>query len=75
MGLEAMGQGMITLEMNIDGRQIATTLHDVLYVPKATNCLLAVGRINAKGGIIKFSNGNVTISQPDGQIRIQGKLI
>ena len=75
MGLEAMGRGTVNLETNIDGRSISTTLHDMLYVPKAINCLLAVGRIETKGGIINFSNGKVTIRQPDGWVRIKGKLI
>ena len=75
MGLEAMGRGTVNLETNIDRRSISTTLHDMLYVPKAINCLLVVGRIDTKGGIINFLNGKVTIRQPDRRVRIKGKLV
>ena len=57
MGLESMGRGTVILITNIDKKQILTTLQEVLYVPKATNCLLAIGRIDTKGGAVKFSNG------------------
>ena len=43
MGLESMGRGMVILLTNVDGKLISTTLQDVIYVPKATNCLLAIG--------------------------------
>ena len=70
-----MGRGMVILLTNVDGKPISTTLQDVIYIPKATDCLLAIGRIDAKGGVANFSNGKVTISQLDGQVRIEGKLI
>ena len=66
MGLESMGRGTVSLLTSVDGKPIHTTLQDVLYIPKATNCLLAIGRIDTKGGMAKFSNGKVTISQTDG---------
>ena len=75
MALEATGRGTVTLMSTVDGQQIHTTLQDVLYVPKALNCLLAVGKIDAKGGIMNFADGNVNVKQPNGHTRITGKLI
>ena len=75
MGLEAVGGGTVVLITNSDGKQTSTTLQEVLYVLKATNCLLAIGRINARGGLANFSNGKVEIRQPNGRVRIRGKLI
>ena len=75
MGLESMGRGTVSLLTSVDGKPIHTTLQDVLYVPKVTNCLLAIGRIDTKGGMAKFSNGKVTISQTDRRTRMEGKLI
>ena len=49
MGLEAMGKGTVILKAQVEGKSILTTLHDVIYVPKATNCLLAIRRIDSKG--------------------------
>ena len=75
MGLEAMGKGTVILKAQVEGKSILTTLHDMIYVPKATNCLLAIRRIDSKGGLTNFSDKKVTIQQPDGQVRIVRKLI
>ena len=65
MALEATGRGTVILTSTVDGQSIHTTLQDILYVPKTLNCLLAVGRIDAKGGIMNFADGKVNIKQPN----------
>ena len=74
MALEATGRGTVTLMSTVDGQQIHTTLQDILYVPKALDCLLAVGKIDVKGGITNFTDGKVNVKQPNGHTRITGKL-
>ena len=42
MALEATGRGTVILMSTVDRQPIHTMLQDVLYIPKALNCLLAI---------------------------------
>ena len=55
-GTPVTGRGTIKIKFEFDGKQFIHLLRDVLYVPKAPNCLLSIGQIDDGGGSIDFQD-------------------
>ena len=56
-GTAVTGRGTVKIKFEFDGKQFIHQLHDMLYVPKAPNCLLLLSQINDGGGSVDFKDG------------------
>ena len=64
--LEAVGQGTVELVNNIGNKSVHFKLKDVLYVPRATNNLVSLSRLDKEGGHAKLGDGKMTLISKDG---------
>jgi transposase InsO family protein len=51
------GRGTVNLRFEFDGKVITHQLHNTLYVPTASNCLVSVSRLDDAGGKVETGNG------------------
>ncbi|KAF2895139.1 hypothetical protein ILUMI_11032 [Ignelater luminosus] len=70
----ALGQGDITIEVNIDGNLVRTTLENVWYVPDATRNLFSVSKAASKGHIFRVNVKDCTFTF-NGEVTLTGCLV
>ncbi|KAF9510306.1 hypothetical protein BS47DRAFT_1280163, partial [Hydnum rufescens UP504] len=64
----------IIIETPFNGKTTVITLHNVIYSPDATNCLLSMGKIDSTGGEVRHKGGKVVIISPQGLPIAEGRL-
>src|SRR5258705_1554488 len=66
------GRGTVILHSKINGKIIPITLHNVLFVPDAANCLFSIGKVYQAGGRAKQKNGSIQIYDASNNLVLQG---
>jgi hypothetical protein len=59
--LEALGCGTIELVSKIGNRLIRSKFWNVLYVPRASNNLISISKLDREGGGAQMKDGSVTL--------------
>lgn len=73
--LRVLGTGSVKIIVNVKGHdERIITLKDVCYAPDTCNNLISESQMDKKGMTITKVSGHTTISQPDGDIVMEGKL-
>src|SRR5258708_11634723 len=55
------GRGTVILHSKINGKIIPITLHNVLFVPDAANCLFSIGKVDQARGRAEQKNISIQI--------------
>ncbi|KAG2121275.1 hypothetical protein DEU56DRAFT_746773, partial [Suillus clintonianus] len=72
--LKAEGRGTVELVSTVNKQQVTCKLKNVLYVPRASNNLLSIMRLDREGGHAIMGNGVVTLKVRGGCTIAKGKL-
>jgi gag-polypeptide of LTR copia-type/Integrase core domain/GAG-pre-integrase domain len=73
--VEAQGRGTIELVSNYNNREYILELHNVLYIPKNNNNLIALGKWDKDGRKFKGENGILTLYATNGVPVAQGSKV
>jgi len=71
----ALGKGTVTLVFTVNGQKIKHQLQDVLHLPGASNCLLAISRFDSRGGKVEFNGSHCTLKDSQGKTVGTGKQV
>jgi len=66
------GHGTVILHSKINGKIIPITLHNVLFVPDAANCLFSIGKVDQARGRAEQKNGSIQIYDASDNLVLQG---
>lgn len=72
--LKAEGRGTVELVSIINKQQITCKLKNVLYVPRASNNLVSITRLDREGGHAIMGKGKATLKVRGGRTIAEGKL-
>ena len=66
------GCGTIILHSKINGKIIPITLHNVLFIPDATNCLFSISKVDQARGRAEQKNSSIQIYDASDNLVLQG---
>ena len=70
--MHAQGVGSAQARIKVNGRDIALTLNNCLYVPTLKEKLVSLSKLDDHGFTTVFKNGRVSIVNPDGRLAATG---